>query len=84
MCVPAMLHDLPELPPPAARVWDLVDQQEWGEARPLLHPYLRFQDGRVQLNGRTQVLRHLAERPTPKPPTEVEIRDGQLYRWIRG
>ena len=24
-----------------------------------------------------------AEHPTPRPPTEVEVRDGQVYRWIR-
>ena len=83
MCVPKMLHELPELPAPAARVWDLIDQQEWGEVRPLLHPYLHFQDRATTLRGRTQVLRHLADHPTPRPPTEVEVRDGQLYRWVR-
>ena len=51
MCVPKMLHELPELPAPAARVWDLVDQQEWGEVRPLLHPYLHFQDRATKLRG---------------------------------
>ena len=40
MCVPKMLHDLPDMPMPAARVWDLVEQQEWAEVRPLLHPYV--------------------------------------------
>jgi hypothetical protein len=25
----------------------------------------------------------LRERSTPKLPTEVEIRDGQVYRWTR-
>ncbi len=83
MCVPAMLHELPELPSPAARVWDLVDRQEWGEVRPLLHPYLHFRDGPHEVRGRSQVLSHLADRPTPKPPTEVAVRDGQLYRWVR-
>jgi hypothetical protein len=83
MCVPAMLHDLPELDPLAARAWDLVDQQNWAELRPLLHPYLHFRDGKVELRGRTNVLAHLADRPTPRPPTGVEVRDGQLYRWIR-
>jgi hypothetical protein len=83
LCVPAMLHELPELPAPAARVWDLVDEQEWAEVRPLLHPYVYFQDRATELRGRNQVLHHLAEHPTPKPPTEVEVRDGQLYRWVR-
>jgi hypothetical protein len=27
------------------------------------------------------VLAHLRDVPTPKPPAEVEIRDGQVYRW---
>ena len=30
-----------------------------------------------------RVLDHLAGRPTPRPPTDVAIRDGQLYRWRR-
>ena len=83
MCVPAMLHELPELPAPAARAWDLVDQRAWAELRPLLHPYLHFHDGSTRLRGRSQVLQHLAGHPTPRPPTEVEVRDGQLYRWVR-
>ena len=83
MCVPKMLHELPELPEPTARVWDLVDQREWAEVRPLLHPYLHFRDRSTELRGRTQALRHLADHPTPKPPSEVEVRDGQLYRWLR-
>ena len=84
MCVPGMLHELPELPPPAGRVWDHVDRQDWGEVRPLLHPHVQFQDGATRVRGRSQLLRHLAERATPRPPTEVEVRDGQLYRWVRG
>jgi hypothetical protein len=83
MCVPAMLHDLPELPFPAARVWDLVDRQEWAQLRPLLHPYVHFSEGAADVRGRSRVLAHFAERTTPKPPTEVEVRDGLLYRWIR-
>jgi hypothetical protein len=83
MCVPKMLHELPELPEPTARVWDLVDQQEWGELRLLLHPYLHFHDGVTRLRGRINVMAHLADHPTPRPPTEVEIRDGQVYRWNR-
>lgn len=83
MCVPRMLHDLPELPAPAALVWHLVEQQEWGELRPLLHPYVRFTDGAVAVRGRTRLLEHLRAHPTPRPPTEVEVRDGRLYRWNR-
>ncbi len=83
MCTPQMLHDLPELPAPAMRAWDLVERQDWHGVRPLLHPYLRFEDGDVALRGRTRVLDHLVGHPTPRPPTEVEVRDGQLYRWRR-
>jgi hypothetical protein len=83
MCTPQMLHELPELPPPTMRVWDLVERQDWHEVGPLLHPHVRFQDGEVSLRGRTRVMDHLAGHPTPRPPVEVEVRDGRLYRWRR-
>ena len=83
MCVPAMLHDLPELPAPTAAAWAAMDAEDWAALRPLLHPYLRWVDGGVSLRGRTTVLAHLRDRPTPRPPREVEVRDGQVYRWVR-
>ena len=83
MCTPKMLHELPELAVPAAAAWAALDAQEWGELRPLLHPLVDWRDGAVALRGRAQVLRHLQQVPTPRPPTEVEVRDGQLYRWSR-
>jgi hypothetical protein len=83
LCVPKMLHDLPDLPDPVARLWGLVEQQEWGEVRPLLHPYVRFRDGEHEVRGRGQLLAHLRGHPTPKPPRAVELRDGQVYRWER-
>jgi hypothetical protein len=83
MCTPRMLHELPEQPAPTAAAWAAMDAGEWGELRPLLHPYLHWYDGEVSLRGRTNVLRHLQDVPTPKPPTEVEVRDGQVYRWRR-
>jgi hypothetical protein len=83
MCTPAMLHDLPELPEPAAAAWAAIDVEDWGELRPLLHPHLHFDDGRTSLRGRSKLLEHLQDSPTPKPPTSVEIRDGQVYRWVR-
>ena len=83
MCTPQMLHDLPDLPAPTARAWDLVEKQQWHDVRALLHPYLHFDDGDVSLRGRRQVLAHLEGHPTPRPPTRVEIRDGQVYRWGR-
>ncbi|MBZ5736646.1 MmcQ/YjbR family DNA-binding protein [Nocardioides mangrovi] len=83
MCTPKMLHDLPEMPPPTARAWNAIDSQEWAEVKELLHPYLHFTDGATQLRGRVDVLAHLRDHPIPKPPTDVEIRDGQVYRWTR-
>ena len=83
MCTPRMLHELPDLPAPTARVWDLIERQEWHDVRPLLHPYLRLDDGDVSLRGRNRVLDHLRAHPTPRPPTEVEIRDRQVFRWSR-
>ena len=61
MCTPKMLHDLPELPAPAMAAYRFLDAGEYGELRPLLHPYLHFSDGAVSLRGRTQVLDHLRE-----------------------
>jgi hypothetical protein len=83
LCSPRMLHDLPDLPVPSARAWGLVERQLWHDVRPLLHPHLRFVDADVSLRGRNQVLDHLRGHPTPRPPTEVEVRDGQVYRWRR-
>jgi hypothetical protein len=83
MCVPQMLHELPEQPAPTAAAWAAMDANEWGELRPLLHPYLHWSDREVQLRGRSNVLQHLQSHPTPRPPTEVEVRDGQVYRWVR-
>ncbi len=81
MCVPKMLHDAPELPGPAIAAWAAMDSGEWAEVRPLLHPYLHWQDRHGEFRGRSKVLAHLHDVPTPKPPTEVEVRDGQVYRW---
>ena len=81
MCTPQMLHELPEQPPPTAAAWAAMDASEWGELRPLLHPYLHWTDGDVNLKGRSNVIQHLQAHPTPRPPREVEVRDGQVYRW---
>jgi hypothetical protein len=83
LCTPQMLHDLPDLPGPTARVWDLIEKQQWYDVRPLLHRSVHFADGEVSLRGRDQVLEHLRGHPTPRPPTDVEVRGGQLYRWKR-
>jgi hypothetical protein len=83
LCTPRMLHELPDLPAPTAAAWAAMDAREWGTLRPLLHPYLHWRDRDVALRGRVQVLRHLEQHPTPRPPREVEVRDGQVYRWTR-
>jgi hypothetical protein len=83
MCTPKMLHDLPELPAPAAAAWAAMDAGEWAELRPLLHSHLHWSDGGTELRGRKQVMEHLAGHPTPRPPRSVEVRDGQVYRWTR-
>ncbi|WP_243395389.1 MmcQ/YjbR family DNA-binding protein [Nocardioides currus] len=83
MCTPKMLHDLPELPAPAMAAWDAIDRSEWGEVSPLLHPHLHWDDRDVSLRGRSTVLSHLRSVPTPRPPRSVEVRDGQVYRWVR-
>jgi hypothetical protein len=58
--------------------------RDWDRLRLLLHPYLHrsISDGEA-LRGRTNVLSWLASRQTPlPPPTRIELRDGQIYRWI--
>ena len=83
MCVPKFLHEVPELPEPTALAWDLIELRDWDGVRPLLHPYLRFHDGKVEVRGRSRLLELLVASPTPRPPRMVEIRDGQIYRWVR-
>ncbi|GAA4370229.1 hypothetical protein [Nocardioides caricicola] len=83
MCTPKMLHELPDLEPPAAAAWDAMDSGEWSDLTTYLHPYLHFTDGDLALRGRRNVVAHLRDHPTPKPPASVEVRDGQVYRWIR-
>jgi hypothetical protein len=51
----------------------------------LLHPYLHWSEGSdaVTLRGRANELHWLMERqPTLVRPERVELRDGQIYRWI--
>ena len=61
----------------------LVDH-DWSALRRLLHPYLHWTgpDG-VTIRGRTKVLAMLADQREPAgPPVAVELRDGQIYRWL--
>ena len=83
LCTPKMLHDLPELPAQVMAAWDAIDQSDWARLSPLLHPHLHWQDRSTVLRGRLDVLSHLRSVPTPRPPTTVEVRDGQIHRWTR-
>jgi len=83
MCVPAMLHDLPDLPAPAAALWHALDCGDWATARSLTHPRIQVTSGRESLTGRTALLDRVRECGALKPPTQVEVRDGRLYRWMR-
>ena len=58
----------PSCPRRRRRPGRLMEQQEWGEVRGLLHPYLHCADGAVAIRGRTRVLAHLKDHPTPRPP----------------
>ena len=65
---------------------DVLDDLARGDLESLrlkLHPYLHWEtpDGRV-LRGRRNVLAELESHPPAEPPRDVELRDGQIYRWI--
>ena len=81
MCTPAMLHDLPDLPVPTAAAWACIDARDWAALKPLLHPDVHWHERDTHLRGRSTVLAHLRSTPTPRPPREVEVRGGQVYRW---
>lgn len=59
-----------------------VAGEDWVVLRRVLHPYLRFTDeqGRTT-RGRTKVIALLRMTETLDSPTEIELRDGQVYRW---
>ena len=84
MCTPAMLHDLPEMPSPGRG--GLVGDGRGGVGRAAAAAAPRLctsMTGRPPCAVAPQVLEHLRSVPTPKPPREVEVRDGQVYRWVR-
>ncbi len=67
-------------------VYAALADRDWAALRPLLHPYLHWTgtDG-ATVRGRTKVLALLGEEAQPPgPPTSVELRDGQIYRWQCG
>lgn len=83
MCVPAMLHDLPDLPAAAAALWNALDCEDWATARQLIDPRIQVTSGKETLTGRTALLDRVRERGPVKPPVQVEVRDGRVYRWVR-
>ena len=66
----------------AQRAYDAMVGGDWTAARLLLHPYLHWTrpDG-TTVRGRVHVLTMLAGSPPAAPPVDVEVRDGQVYRW---
>jgi len=66
-------------------VLDAAAERNREQLKFLLHPYWHWsaEGGAVSLRGRTNVLRWLAEHQTPlASPERVELRGGQIYRWI--
>jgi hypothetical protein len=57
--------------------------RDWATVRLLLHPYLHWTDasGRT-IRGRTNVLAMLENSDPPDEPDSIELRDGQIYRWL--
>ena len=76
-----MLHDLPEQPVPVCEAWWAMDERRWDDPRRLLHPQVCWTDRHGEFRGRAQVLDQLRAVPVPSPPSAIEVRDGQLYRW---
>lgn len=66
-----------------AAVRQAVADGDVSHARLLLHPYLQwtFDDG-TSVRGRTRVLEALSARRSLDAPASVELRDGQIYRWV--
>ena len=63
-------------------VVDAVAAGDPAAARLVLHPYLHWTEGGVTIRGRSNVLRLLTARMSLSAPARVELRDGQIYRWV--
>ena len=70
----------------AAAAHAAMTARDWAALRPLLHPYLHWTDAAGEVTrGRTRVLELLlAATSPPVPPASVEVRSGQVYRWVSG
>lgn len=64
-------------------VYAALDDRDRARLRLMLHPYLHWTGpDRITIRGRAKVLALLTDRgEPPEPPTAVELRDGQIYRW---
>ena len=68
----------------AAAAHVAIASGDWATVRRLLHPYLHWTlaDGGV-VRGRGKVLVMLqSDHSGARLPRRVEIRDGQIYRWL--
>jgi hypothetical protein len=68
---------------PAVAPADLIRAVQHGEGAQALHPYVRWvrADGTL-VRGRRKVLELLDREGRPRDPASVELRDGQLLRWV--
>ena len=66
-----------------AAVREAVAEGDVSRVKLLLHPYLlwTFDDG-ASIRGRTRVLQALSARRSLGAPAVIELRDGQIYRWV--
>lgn len=83
LCVPRMLHDLPDLPAPAAAAWSALEDQDWEALRDLLHPDVQWSGRDGTVDGREAVLERLRAVPAPRPPTSVDVEQGRIRCWAR-
>ena len=84
MCTPKMLHELPELAGRRRRCLG-GDGAAGSGARcgRCCIPTCTSPTASVDAHAAaSNVLAHLRDHPTPRPPREVEVRDGQVYRWL--
>jgi hypothetical protein len=73
----------PDSPAPVViRALSAMSAADEHEIREALHPYLHWtrRDGAV-IRGRSRMLEQLAG-SLPELPDEIELRDGQIYRWV--
>lgn len=66
----------------AREVTAAIERQDWDHLCAILHPYLHWtlRDGQT-LRGRRNVLAYLSH-ATAGLPASMELRDGQVYRWV--